>query len=392
MGPNPGKEPERDHNAFHRSLERLVDLQNRGVRVGTDLSDSEVGVGRTGGAGPSDDLVVRMGGRAVTLPVVNLPAEQSPYSLIGGPGGYVVYDGNEPVVSAEGVRRPKFYELKTKEGIPYSKIALLHGEDCLASTVFQSCIHWERGQRCKFCAIARSLELGNTILKKTPEQLAEVVKAAEVLDGIRHITLTTGTPNDVDRGALYLAECVRGIRRVSRLPIQVQCEPPRDHRLYEVLKEAGADAIGLHVESFDEEVRRRMTPGKARTPLEFYFEAFERAVAEFGRGQVSTYVIVGLGETIDSIVAGCARAARLGVYPFVVPLRPLRGSLLEWATPPSTEVMVEVYRRVARILREEGLLSADSKAGCVRCGACSVLPSFELEADDLRLDLGVVRR
>ena len=57
----------------------------------------------------------------------------------------------------------------------------------------------------------------------------------------------------------------------------------------------------------------------------------------FGEGQVSTYVILGMGEDPELTVAGCSRAIDIGVYPFVVPIRPVAGSLMEDVVPPSRE-------------------------------------------------------
>jgi radical SAM protein (TIGR04043 family) len=355
----------------------LVDLHNKGIRTGGLTGD-----GRRGGAGPTDDQAFIFEGQAVMLPTLNNPAEHSPYSLEKGDSGFFIKQDtdNVPLGFLETVKRPNFYDLSTKDGIPYNKIAVLHGNDVLASTVIQSCIRWSPEKRCKFCSITNSLENGNTIGVKKPKQLAEVVEAAEKLDGIKNIVLTTGTPNEKDRGALYLAECVKEIRKVSNLPIQVQCEPPKDGSLYQVLKDAGANSLGLHVESFDEKVRKEVMPSKSDITLEEYFTAFEKAVAIFGRNQVSTYVIIGLGEDIEKTVEGCRRAAALGVYPFVVPLRPLSGTLLEHTVPPTSELMNDVYKRVAAVLREENLSSQDQSAGCAKCGACSALPLFEKTA------------
>ncbi len=41
-------------------------------------------------------------------------------------------------------------------------------------------------------------------------------------------------------------------------------------------------------------------PGKAQVSLERYFDAFAAAVPVFGRGQVSTYILAGLGDTQGS--------------------------------------------------------------------------------------------
>ena len=41
---------------------------------------------------------------------------------------------------------------------------------------------------------------------------------------------------------------------------------------------------------------------------------------------MSTYVILGMGEDEELTVEGCKRAIDMGVYPFVVPLRPVRAA------------------------------------------------------------------
>src|SRR5207253_7418612 len=109
--------------------------------------------------------------------------------------------------------RPRFYELVTAEGIPYWKIAILHGRDVLATTVLQSCIRYQsRTKTCQFCAIGQSLAAGRTIERKTPQQLGEVAKAAVELDGVTHMVMTTGTPPGRDRGAKILCESAIGVK------------------------------------------------------------------------------------------------------------------------------------------------------------------------------------
>lgn len=77
-----------------------------------------------------------------------------------------------------------------------------------------------------FCALGRSLKAGATIAKKTPEQLAEVAEAAKRLDGVTHVTLTSGTAVNRDEGILYLGKCAQAITERTGLPVQLQFEPP----------------------------------------------------------------------------------------------------------------------------------------------------------------------
>ena len=274
--------------------------------------------------------------------------------------------------------RPRFYERSTADGIPYSKIATLHGRDVLATTILQTCIRYQsRTKTCQFCAIGQSLAAGRTIERKTPEQLGEVARAAVELDGVTHMVMTTGTPPGRDRGAKILCESALGVKAAVNLPIQGQCEPPDDDIWFQNMKDAGIDSLGMHLEAVTERVRQRIMPGKAQVTVERYFSAFDAAVPVFGRGQVSTYILAGLGDTRQEILDICERLVGVGVYPFVVPFVPIAGTPLESHPTPSPAFMHEILGPLATILRENGLSSSDIKAGCGRCGACSALSIYE---------------
>ena len=64
-----------------------------------------------------------------------------------------------------------------------------------------------------------------------------------------------------------------------------------------------------------------------------------------------------------------------GVYPFVVPFRPLADSLAirDGATPPQADTVADVTERVAELLLAADMSGADQEAGCAACGACSLL-------------------
>ena len=352
----------------------LTELQTHGVRVEEPVE------ARRGGAGPSDAGMIRVEGVPVTVPVGAAYVAGSPFSMRREGGGWGIYREGVRLASAQAPARPRFYELSTADGIPYWKIALLH-LDSLASTVIQSCAYWGTDDQCRFCGIELSLQAGSTVRVKRPEHLAEVAVAARDLDGAVDVTLTTGSTYGPDRGALYLSRCAAAVKRASGLPVEAQFEPPADLSVLERVRDAGVDSVGIHVESFDPEVLARVAPAKARTGIEGYVAAWRRAVELFGRGQVSTYVILGMGEDPDLTVEGCRRAIDLGVYPFVVPLRPVPGSLMEACSPPTADHVDAVYRRVVPYLRARGLSAGAVRAGCARCQACSAMGVVERTAD-----------
>ncbi len=348
----------------------IAELQSRGLRVPPEV---EV---REGGAGPTDSGMLWIEGVAATVPTRGELVRSTPYRLIAEDEGYGIYRDGVRLASALGARRPRYYDLTTSDGIPYWHIALLH-LDSLASTVVQTCSYWGNSDQCAFCGIGVSAAAGNTIMKKTPAQLAEVATAAKELDGAVDATLTTGSSNAKDRGALYVARCGEAVKQATGLPVEVQFEPPLDLDVINRVSDMGIDSVGIHVESFDPVVLARVAPAKARTGIDYYFTAWERAVEQFGYGQVSTYVILGMGEDPELTVEGCRRAIDIGVYPFVVPLRPVAGSLMERLRPPPLAYTDTVYRKVATYMAELGMSAADVKAGCARCQACTALNSVQ---------------
>ncbi len=353
--------------------ELLSELQSLGMRW---HAASGAGLFRRGGAGPSDHKAVTLGSHTVMVPIFTHAATHSPYSAELKPGGEraTLLKNEKPVAEISFPKTPRFYGLSTADGIPYWKIATLHGSDVLATTVLQTCIRYgHRETSCQFCAIGKSLAAHATIPEKTPEQLAAVAKAAVELDGVKHAVLTTGTPHTNDRGASVLSASARAIKSSVPLPIQAQCEPPADFGWFSRMRDAGVDSLGLHLEAVSESVRRRIMPGKAEVPVAIYFDAFAHALRVFGRGQVSTYILAGLGDTREEILEACERLAALGVYPFVVPFVPIAGTPLENHAPPDPAFMSALLRDLSQLLARHSLSSSEIKAGCGRCGACSSL-------------------
>ena len=356
-------------------LGRLVtELQVHGVRVDPVKGNP----GRRGGAGPSDHRALDLDGTTVMVPVYNDASAASPYKLASS-GAALAIEGPEQQCSPEITtpREPAFYGLSTADGIAYRSIALLHSKDVLATTLLQTCIRFrDRSQSCQFCAIEQSIKDG-ALVRKTPEQVAEVAEAAVRLDGVKQLVMTTGTPNSDDRGARLMAETAEAVKRRVNLPIQGQCEPPEDPRWYQRMKDSGIDSLGMHLEVVEPDVRRRILPGKSELSLERYYEAFADAVAVFGRGEVSTYLLAGLGDSKEALLDCSRRLIELGVYPFVVPFVPISGTPLESHPSPDSSFMVDVYQGVAAMLKAGDLRSEQMSAGCAKCGACSALSLFE---------------
>jgi radical SAM protein (TIGR04043 family) len=355
--------------------EDVLRLKVRLLTEGARVPEGET-AGRRGGAGP-------VGARYFLLPngrVCGVPIRSGKRADLFGSAileptedpKVWIYDGS---IKLPTVPRPKFYDMKTKEGIPYSQIALLHGDRTLATTIYQSCRYWLHGTQCKFCTIPISYRVGDTVLEKSPAHITEVLLAAQNEGLIDNVLLTTGTPESSDVGCARLIEAIEAIRQVSDIPVGVQFEPPVDTDLIRRVADAGANAVGIHIESADDSVRKEICPGKHEYgSLDFYKKAWSYAMQFFEWGHVSTFILHGLGEEEESTIDLVEEISRIGVMPVVTPIRPSPSSALGEYIPPyvgNLEKSVAFYKRVGSILYANRLNPMKTAAGCHICGGCT---------------------
>ena len=128
--------------------ETITEIQSLGVRI------PENALKRKGGAGPAEAGSLVMGGFAVSVPTSSPYVVRSPYSLKTRNNRLLLCKDGSEILPVETVSRPRFYDETTRDGTPCQKIALLHGTDCMATTVLQTCAYWSTPNRCRFCGHA----------------------------------------------------------------------------------------------------------------------------------------------------------------------------------------------------------------------------------------------
>ena len=333
--------------------------------------------GRKGGAGP-------LGGRYFLFEnetLVNVALwddkEKTDLMLSEKEGEYLkIIDGaNKKVFSKlKLVEEPLYYNptYVTTDGIQMKKIALVHGVDCLASTIYQRCKYWACGEACAFCGIEISLAHDDTILEKTPRQMIEVIQAAKKEGRCNHMTLTSGTEEGKDKGAKRYIELLKAIKHsFPNLPLHVQIEPLEDDGYLYQLKDAGADTIGIHIEILNDKIRKLITPGKYHIPYSTFEKNWRKSVEIFGKNQVETFILTGFGESFEDLVNGLEKVIALGVIPFITPVRSIPG--LKELPPTNVDELINIYLEAAKLMKQYGINPLKNKAGCVKCGGCSAI-------------------
>lgn len=228
---------------------------------------------------------------------------------------------------------------------------------------------------CKFCTSAK---LDRSA--RSADEVVEMVLDASKKEGFRSVAITSGVRTSPKKAVDEMVAVVKKIRKAVDAPIGV--EPYVIARSDIVrLKDAGANEIKINVQSYDREIFKKVCPG---LNYEKILERLSDAVKIFGRGKVASNIIIGLGETDDSILGGSECLAKEGV---VATLRALRvtdcnrpslvGALGE-LKPVTAERLIFLAREHKKILKKCGLSTLTFDTMCHACGCCDIVPFVDL--------------
>lgn len=140
-----------------------------------------------------------------------------------------------------------------------------------------------------------------------------------------------------------LEALVKEIKRRCSVAVSVSCQP-KNREDIQRLRQAGVDRLGIALDAATQTVFDKVKGAGAGGcySWEYQFNLFSKALAVFGAGNVSTHVIVGLGETEREATEIIQRCSDLGVLSALFAFTPVRGTALEGSLPPR----LQSYRRI----------------------------------------------
>ena len=341
-----------------------LDLYCKGARLDESCFIEEDGgrkVLRTRAGLGSGLEVILPGGLWTNVPVTEPFAARSPYVFHRGPGGYVLRRDGRDVAPVQLSPRPAWYDSATAGGKPMTRIGTLQGT-YLGIYQAKVCEYWTAKPQkvnCKFCSVGLNLGVDDADEKSVAEVM-EVVRAARDESGITYVDFNTGHYAG-DTYLDILEPYVTRIKKELGLLVGFQTPPHRDLRRYDRLREMGLNRVSFCFEIFDRELFKETCPGKhAEYGLDYYLEAVRYCAALGSKGPRSEpwvtngEIIAGL-EPPESSIRAIDWITSVGAIPTVCVFRPLVGTDLQDAEPPSTEEMVPVFRRLYEACMERGL-------------------------------------
>lgn len=306
------------------------------------------------GAG-SMSMVLAFAGTRVKKAITTADAE---FSLVGSGPRYTIMRGDEVLV--EGV------EIKP---------TVAHAPEQAFFNLDTQCIY-----HCKFCT---SPSLDRRITKGLdPDKVVSLIlNMAEQRPDMKAVAITSAVVKDPQSTVDKLAYVVSKVReKLPDMPIGVEPYIDRPEQV-DQLKSAGADEIKLNIETFDRDIFEKVC---GEQDLDQILEALGYAVKVFGRGKVTSNIIVGMGETDENVLEGVETLAGMGCVPTLRPLRlndinrgPMTEALgkLEPITP---ERILFLARKHREILERHGLTSYSLHTMCHECGCCDIVPFRDL--------------
>ena len=152
---------------------------------------------------------------------------------------------------------------------------------------------------------------------------------------------------------------VKEIKNQAPVPVSVSCQPINKKNI-QLIAKAGADRLGIALDAATEALFKKVKGKEAGGcySWENQFSMLSEALEVFGKGNVGTHLIVGLGETEKEAAQIIQKCIEMSVLPALFAFTPIRGTTLENRSPPA----LESYRRVqlGRFLIVKGLTTFET--------------------------------
>lgn len=141
----------------------------------------------------------------------------------------------------------------------------------------------------------------------------------------------------------HVVSFVTGIRDRCEIPISVSCQPSGASDLRRLAR-AGVQRIGIPLDAATKVIFDHVKGQRVGGPYRWkkQFQVLKEALCIFGEGNVSTHLIVGLGETELEMVKMIQECIEIGVLPALFAFTPICGTRMEDMKPPS----IRKYRRI----------------------------------------------
>lgn len=269
------------------------------------------------------------------------------------------------------------YEIVKKGEVLVSNVTLLptlcHAPGQAFVCLGRSCI-----MGCLFCTIDAPDARGKENL--APEKALDMILANAKRPDFEAVAITSGVTTTVDEQISQMARLASMVREnLPNAPIGVEpLATSREH--IAILKKAGAMEIKINLEAATREIFENICP---KRDYDLTIDVIRGAVEEFGKGAVTSNIIVGLGERDQDVREALEMLAEIGSVGNLRKLRlsPLNidriQSVLGKTEPVDSDRLLRLAMLQDEILRSYDLTTRDFRSMCFSCGCCDLIPGID---------------
>ncbi len=264
-------------------------------------------------------------------------------------------------------------DLKTKEHLIANVViedVVIHAPRQLFLGLYEYC-----RVGCKFCPLGCAQ---NEHIHYSLDSIFEDIDKSKEKD-YTSIGITTAVPyylssDDVADEMTFVVGKIR--EKVGQsMPIGISTRIPSNQKL-EALKLAGATEARLNIEIPNASLSNKLMPNK---PSGEIIESIRMACEIFGRGKVSSNIILGLGENDKDVLECVEILAEVGAIATLYPYDPLPSSYYSGHFQrPSAERIYNLSVAHKNILEKHGLRPEALLTMCPACAASHIFPGKDL--------------
>jgi biotin synthase-related radical SAM superfamily protein len=245
--------------------------------------------------------------------------------------------------------------------------AISHCPKQVYITVSEKCIF-----NCKFCPVPK---LQGKI--KSDEEVLGLVREGMNSPDLAAISITSGVWRTPEEEVLKVTRLVKLIKKElgdRDVPVGVSVYATADSS--ELLKEAGVVEVKYNIETLDRDIFMKVCPGLS---FDHIVDALEHAVSLFGKNHVFSNVLIGMGESDETLVKGMEMLASKGVIPVLRKTNPhpLRAGEI-YIESVTADRLLKLASEEYSILKKYGLDPKKALTGCVPCTGCDITPGLDL--------------
>ena len=217
---------------------------------------------------------------------------------------------------------------------------------------------------CKYCSVPK---LQGHV--KTKEESLEIIKNAFEKGKVEAISITSGVENTPEGELNRVLDLLPDLLNYG-VPIGVSIYAASE--CSKKLKAAGVSEVKYNIEVADSKIFEDVCPGLSMNDV---FAELKEAVRFFGKGKVYSNLIVGLGETDESVEQMIEKLAEIGVISCVRPIfLNLHRAEECFMERPSQKRLLKLFEIQKKISQKYDLHPEKSETMCSLCTGCDMVP------------------